>query len=106
MGSQERDRGPIWCFLELISTGELKKETEGLIFAAQVQALRTNAIKSECVVVMKLCSIFCVVTPSLRRQNIKRDMMLLGRSYNWELCKQYRVECSDKWYEHSPKSVK
>ena len=70
-------------------TGELKKETEGLIFAVQDQALRTNAIKTkmyhpnaECVVVtMKLCSIFCVVAPSLRRQNIKRDMMLLGGSY-------------------------
>ena len=24
---------------------------------------------------------------------------------NWELCKEYGVECSDKWYEHSPKSV-
>ena len=27
-----------------IRTGELKKETEGLIFAAQDQALRTNAV--------------------------------------------------------------
>ena len=30
-----------------IRTGELKKETEGLIFAAQDQALRTNAIKAK-----------------------------------------------------------
>ena len=30
---------------------------------------------------MKLCSIFCVVAPSLRRQNIKRGMMLLGGSF-------------------------
>ena len=21
------------------------------------------------------------------------------------MCKEYRVECSDKWYKHSPKSV-
>ena len=33
------------------------------------------------VVTMKLCSIFCVVAPSLRRQNIKRGMMLLGGSF-------------------------
>ena len=24
---------------------------------------------------------------------------------HWESCKEYGVECSDKWYEHSPKSV-
>ena len=29
-----------------IRTGELKKETEGLIFASQDQALRTNAVKA------------------------------------------------------------
>ena len=72
---------------EWIRTGELKKETEGLIFAAQDQALRTNAVKarienknvsSKC---MKLRSIFYVVAPSLRRQNIKRGMMLLGGSF-------------------------
>ena len=63
---------------------------------------------AECVVAtMKLCSIFCVVAPSLRRQNIKRGMMLLGGSFtgSWEVCKEYGVECSDKWYEHSPKGV-
>ncbi|XP_068726529.1 uncharacterized protein [Montipora capricornis] len=57
------------------------------------------------VVTMKLRSIFCVVAPSLRRQSIKRDMMLLGASYIVELCKEYVVECSDKWYKHFPKSV-
>ncbi|XP_068726526.1 uncharacterized protein [Montipora capricornis] len=55
------------------------------------------------VVTMKLRSIFCVVAPSLRRQSIKRDMMLLV--IHWELCKEYVVECSDKWDKHSPKSV-
>ena len=60
---------------------------------------------AECVVAtMKLCSIFCVVTPSLRRQNIKRHDVV-GRVIHWEVCKEYGVECSDKWYEHSPKSV-
>ena len=89
-GETEDLSGVSWNW---IRTGELKKDTEGLIFAAQDQALRTKAIKAksktkmyhpnaECVVVtMKLCSIFCVVAPSLRRQNIERDMMLLGVSY-------------------------
>ena len=76
-----------------IRTGELKKETEGLIFAAQDQALRINTIKarienqnvpSKC----RMCGshdesvqhISCSC-PSLRRQNINGHMMLLCRSY-------------------------
>ena len=69
-----------------IKTGELKKETEGLIFAVQDQALRTNAIKAKC----RVCGShdetvqhinFYVVAPSLRRRNMKGDMMVLGGSY-------------------------
>ena len=94
-----------------IRTGELK-ETEELIFAAQEQTPWKPESKTkiyhpnaECVeVTMKLCSIFCVVTPSLRRQNIKRHDVV-GRVIHWELCKECSFECCDKWYEHSPKSV-
>ena len=98
-------------------TGELKKVTQELIFPAQDQALRTNATKArienpvihfgkmyhpnaECVVVpMKLCSIFCVVASSLRRQNIKRCMMLLGGSYIGSCARNMVLS------EHTPKSV-
>ena len=60
---------------------------------------------AECVVVkMKLCSIFYVVAPSLRRQNIKRHDVV-ARAIHWEVCKEYGIECSDKWYKHSPKNV-
>ena len=27
------------------------------------------------------------------------------RVIHWEVCKEYGVECSDKWYEHSQKSI-
>ncbi|XP_068723790.1 uncharacterized protein [Montipora capricornis] len=58
----------------------------------------------ECVIVtMKLCSILCVVATSVRRQNIKRDMMLLGGSYTGSCARN--MELSDKCYEHSPKSI-
>ena len=60
---------------------------------------------TECVVVtMKLCSIFCVVAPSLHRQYKERHDVV-GWVIHWEVCKEYGVKCSDKWYEHSPKSV-
>ena len=78
---------------EWIRTGELKKETEGLIFAAQDQALRTNAVKarienqnvsSKC----RMCGshdetvqhILCSC-PKLAQTDIKRGMMLLGGSF-------------------------
>ena len=74
----------------LIKTGELKKETEGLIFAAQDQALRTNAIKarienqiesSKC----RMCGshdetvqyILCSC-PKLAQTEYKKRLMLLG----------------------------
>ena len=52
---------------------------------------------------MKLCSIFYVVAPSLHRYKKRYDVV--GRVIHWEVCKEYGVECSNKWYEHSPKSV-
>ena len=100
-----------------IKTGELKKETEGLIFAAKDQALRTNAIKariqnqnvsSNCrmcgshdeTVQYVLCS-----CPKLVQTEYKKRHDVVGRVIHWKLCKECGVECSDKWYEHSPKSV-
>ena len=55
---------------------------------------------------MKLCTTLCVVAPSLHGKNIKRGRHdVLRRVIRWEVCKEYGVEYSDKWYEHSPKSV-
>ena len=102
---------------EWTRTGELKKETEGLIFAAQDQALRTNTAKarienqnvsSKC----RMCGshdetvqhILCSC-PKLAQTEYKKRHDVVGWVIHWEVCKEYGVECSDKWYEHSPKSV-
>ena len=91
---------------ELIRTGELKKETEGLIFAAQDQALRTNAVEarienqnvsSKCrmcgshdeTVQHTLCS-----CPKLAQTEYKKRYDVVGRVIHWEVCKEYGVE---KW---------
>ena len=95
-----------------IRTGELKKETEGLIFAAQDQALRTNAIKANVSSKCRMCGshdetvqhILCSC-PKLAQTEYKKRHDVVGRVIHWELCKEYGVECSDKWYEHSPKSI-
>ena len=47
---------------------------------------------------MKLCSIFCEVTPSLHRQNIKKRHDVVARVIHWEVFK----ECGVK---NTPKSV-
>ena len=69
-----------WSWIRI---GGLKKETEGLIFAAQDQAIRTNVMKPrlrnrtfqqrvECVeTMMKQFSISYVVVPSLPKYSIK-----------------------------------
>ena len=116
-GQFKRETEDLSCFSwNWIRTGELKKETEGLIFAAQDHALRTNAVKgrienqnasSKC----RMCSspdktvqhILCSC-PNLAQTEYKRHDVV-GRLIHWEACEEYGVECSDKWYEHSPKSV-
>ena len=113
-GETEDLSGVSWNW---IRTGELKKETEGLLFAAQDQALRKKAIKakienqnvsSKC----RMCGshdetvqhILCSF-PKLAQTEYKKRHDVLGRFVHWELCKEYGVECSDKWCEHSPKSI-
>lgn len=94
---------------EWIRTGELKKETEGLIFAAQDQALRTNAVKarienqnvsSKC----RMCGshdetvqhILCSC-PKVALTEYKKRHDVAGRVIHWEVCKEYGVECSDSF---------
>ena len=43
--------------------------------------------------------------PKFAQTECKKRHDVVGRVIHGELCKEYRVECSDKWYEHSPKSV-
>ena len=43
--------------------------------------------------------------PKLAQTEYKRRHDVVGRFVHWELCKEYGVERSDKWYEHSPKSI-
>ena len=87
-----------------IGTGELKKETEGLIFAAQVQALRTNAVKarienqnvsSKC----RMCGshdetvqhIFLCSCPKLAQTEYKKRHDVVRRVIHWEVCKEHGV---------------
>ncbi|XP_068707858.1 uncharacterized protein [Montipora foliosa] len=43
--------------------------------------------------------------PKLAQTEYKKRHDVVGRVVHWELCKEYGLECSDKWYEHSLKSI-
>ena len=91
-------------FWNWIRTGELKKETEGLILATQGQALRTNAVKtkienqnvsSKC----RMCGsydetvqhIWCSC-PNIAQTEYKKRHDVVGQVMYWELCEEYGVE--------------
>ena len=97
--------------------GELKKETEGLIMAAQTQSLRTNAVKAKidkstsdatCRVckqaeetvdhIVSGCSKFA-------QKEYKRRHDCVARALHWDLCRMYDIQTAQKWYEHQPEGV-
>ena len=97
-----------------LRNGFLKKETEGMVLAAQEQALRTNSIK--CKIDKTIHSDNCRLCgkPSESVRHLTSGCTKLAQSsykqrhdkvaikVHWELCKKYRIECSDKWYNHKP----
>ena len=103
-----------WTWLQ---RGELKKETEGMIMAAQSQSLRTNAIKAridksredaKC----RMCNekeetIHHIVSgcSNLAQKEYKRRHDCVARALHWDILRQRGFEVSDKWYQHQPESV-
>ena len=94
-----------------------KTETEGLILAAQEQALRTNSNKysidktSETL----LCRL-CGETTETVRHIVSGCKKLAQREYrkrhdkvalrvHWEMYRKYGIECTNKWYDHQPLST-
>jgi len=103
-----------WVWLQ---KGDLKRETESLIVAAQNQSIRTNLIKakidkSQGDSLCRLCkkaneSIDHVVSgcSKLAQKEYKRRHDNLGKIVHWKLARKCNFETGDKWYEHEPESV-
>ena len=94
-----------------------KKETEGLILAAQEQALRRNSIKHSVDKTSEtpLCSlcgestetvwhIFSGCEKLAQNEYWKRQDMFAPR-VNWEMCTKYGIEYTDKWYDLHPLTI-
>ena len=97
---------------------DLKKETEGLLIAAQDQALRTNYIKYKIDKVpgssplCRLCrshneTLDHILNgcPKLSQTDYKARHDKVSAAIHWSLCKEYGFSCSKKWYEHRAEKV-
>ena len=97
--------------------GDLKRETESLIVAAQNQSIRTNLVKakidrSQEESVCRLCkkaeeSIDHIVSgcSKLAQKEYKRRHDNFGKIVHWKLAKKCGFVVSDKWFEHEAESV-
>ena len=103
-----------WAWLK---HGELKKETEGFIMAAQDQALRTNAIK--CKIDKTSNSSMCRLCgdreetvdhlvsscSKIAQTDYKERHNKVAAMLHWNLCKKYGLPVTDKWWEHKAEKV-
>ena len=111
---EDRDESS-WDWLK---RGKLKKETEGMLMAAQDQALRTNAIKSRVdkADVSPMCRL-CGEREETISHVVTECKMLAQKQYklwrhdrvacviHWTICKQHGFNAPKYWYEHQPEMV-
>ena len=102
-----------WVWLQ---NGDLKRETESLIVAAQNQSIRTKLVKAKSDKTQKdtLCRLYKKAGESidhvvsgcskLAQKDYKRRHDNLGKIVHWKLARKCNFEDGDKWYEHGPES--
>ena len=101
-----------------ITKGYLTKNTEGLIFAAQEQALQTNWLKAKisggkedarcrkCKKDLETVSHLISACSELCQVEYRKRHDRMGLRVYWEICKKYHIECSSKWYEEIPDRIR
>jgi len=100
-----------------ITAGGLKKETEGLLMAAQDQALPTNAIKvkidkEEGETMCRMCknreeTVKHIISEcsKLAQLEYKRIHDKVAGAVHWSLCETYHIKHSELWYQHAAELV-
>ena len=118
-GQFERDTKSMKCekTWNYLSKGDLKRETESLISAAQEQALNTNAIRkniygNDCSEMCRLCgekleTVTHIVSAckTLAQKEYKRRHDKVCSNLHWSLCQKFGIKVSEKWYQHHPEAV-
>ena len=112
--TKEVRRHQCWAWLQ---NGDLKRETESLIVAAQNQSIRTNLVKekidkSQGDSLSRVCRkvdgrIDHIVSgcSKLAQKKCKRRHDNLGKIVHWKLHRKCKFEARDKWYEHERERV-
>ena len=108
------DLGETWSWLH---QQDLKKETEGLILAAQDQALRLNYIKwkidkTAASPICRLCHLknetadhILSCCSKLSQTEYKSRHDKVAAAVHWCMCRKYQIPCEDIWYEHRADKV-
>jgi len=106
-----------WAWL---TTGGLKKETEGFLMAAQDQALRTNAIKvkidkQEGEATCRMCknreeTVTHIISGCCKLVQLGEGIQEEARQsrrrcHIWSLCETYHIKRSEQWYQHTTEPV-
>ena len=103
-----------WAWLQ---NGDLKRETESLIVAAQNKSIRANFVKSKigksqgdslcrmCRKVDERIDHIVSGCSKLAQKEYKRRHDNLGKIVHWKLARKCSFEAGDKWYENEPESV-
>ena len=103
-----------WMWL---ANGDMKRETESLIIAAQDQALSTNSIKKSIYKLdvsekCRLCgketeNVIHIVSSCgmLAQKEYKRRHDKVCQNIHWALCIKFGFEFSQNWWEHKPETT-
>ena len=111
--TDDKKSGKSWHCLR---NGDLKRETESLLPAAQEQALNTNSVRkiyhenvsNKC----RLCetlmeNVLHIVNgcSMLAQKEYKRRYDKVCLNIHWVLCKKFVVKVCERWYEHKVECV-
>ena len=100
-----------------LKSPDLKSETEGFIIAAQDQSILTNQYKKNVLKIgsnskCRLCNEFDETVdhivsgcPEHAKTEYVHRHNKAAKYIHWKLCKYYKLENKEKWYEHEPQTV-
>ena len=105
------------CSWDWLKKGDLKRETESLLLAAQDQALATNSVKKHiykqtesdkcrlCGEKVENVTHIISACKTLAQKDYKRRHDKVCLHLHWCLAQKYGFEVNEKWYRHTPEKV-
>uniref|UniRef100_A0A803THT2 Reverse transcriptase domain-containing protein n=1 Tax=Anolis carolinensis TaxID=28377 RepID=A0A803THT2_ANOCA len=108
------DKEKTWLWL---TNGTLKKETEGLILAAQEQDIRTKAIKAKieksaddpkcrlCKETDETIDHILSCCKKIAQTDYKQRHNYVAQMIHWNVCLKYHLPAAKNWWDHKPAKV-